>query len=232
MILRNLRSSIAVKQATDGDTAAARETISKIGFAGARVTAGNSIAQQNLANDNKETAIEFLMTSLNDAGEIEHDEEQVRTFIEIGTLFIEAGRNDKAIEAFDKARERAESIDNVHRDSLFAAISTGFLRAGSQDLADRALDLVSDKTQLSQGLLGHARHYWRSDMNEEAFEAIDEAFEVLRSQKEIERRNSRERLVLFVRSRPIRGFGNREGDEIAEARRRRASLAALPSLKF
>ncbi len=213
-----VEASIAVKQATDGDSVAASETISKIGFAGARVTAGNSIAQHNISSDNKEAAIEFLMGSLCDAAEIEHEEEKIRTFVEIGNLFIEAGRNGKAIEAFDKAREPAENLENVHRDALFASISTGFLRAGSQDLADRSLDLVSDKTQLSSGLLGHAKHYWQVDLKDEAAEAIDEAYEVLRSQREIETRNSRERFVLFGSiAAQFAGFGKGErGIEIAE----------------
>jgi hypothetical protein len=63
----------------------------------------------------------------------------------------------------------------MHRDALLAQASLGFLHSGSIDLADRALDAVSDKTQIASVLLGFARDYWRRDEKDEALEALDEA---------------------------------------------------------
>ncbi|QYO67599.1 hypothetical protein [Leptolyngbya sp. 7M] len=156
----------------------------------------------------KEYEIEYL----------EHDEEQIRSYIEIGNLYLRAERKDRAIETFSKAQDLTEVLDNVHRDAFFGGISVGFLIAGSQDLSDRALDLVADKTQIANALFGHARHFWQSEQKEDAFEALDEAYDVLRSQKDTETRNSRERYALFGSiAAQFAGFGKGErGIEIAE----------------
>src|SRR5205085_4944451 len=95
--------------------------------------------------------------------EIEHDEEKIRTLCDIGNLFIEAKRNDKAIETFELARGFAEALDNIHRDFFLVNSALGFLFAGSTDLADRTLDLVTDKTQMASALLGIARNQWNKD---------------------------------------------------------------------
>ncbi len=192
-----LQAAIAVKQAADGDNDAARATIESIRFPGARVTAANNIALSALEGSDNDRAFEFLSIASVAASDIEHDEEKIRSYVEIGNLYLRAERPDRAIESFSKAQDTTEILDNVHRDAFFGTISVGFLNAGSQDLSDRALDLVADKTQISNSLFGHARHFWQNDQRDDAVEALDEAYEVLRSQKETETRNSRERFVLF-----------------------------------
>ncbi len=210
-------AAVAVKQAADGDNAAADATLDDIAFPTARVTARCAIAQAAIGSD-AERAVATLEKVTEDALEIEHQEEKVRSLIDIGNLFLEAGRKDKAIAAFDSAREETEVLDNMHRDAFFASASVGFLRAGSQELSDRALDLVADKTQLANALLGHSRYFWINDQRDDAVEAIDEAYEVLRSQKDIETRSSRERYALFASiAAQFAGFGKGErAIEIAE----------------
>ncbi len=190
-------ASIAVRQARDGNSDAASQTISEIAFPAARVNARGSIAQAAIA-DGSATEIDGLDLAVADAAEIEHDEERVRSLIELGNLYIEAGRNDKAVSTLDAAREHAEKLESIHRDAFFGSISVGLLRAGSEDLSDRALDLVADKTAMANALLGHARHFWRTDRKDDALEALDESYEVLRSQKDSETRSSRERFGLFT----------------------------------
>src|SRR5690606_18944872 len=62
---------------------------------------------------------------------------------------------------------------------------------------DRALDLVADKTQIATALVGFAREYWRREERDEAFEALDESYEILRSQRDRETRDSKARYGLF-----------------------------------
>ena len=69
------------------------------------------------------------------AGEIEHDEERIRALTDTANLFLEAKRNDRAIETFDKVKTEGEQLDNVHRDFFLSAAAVGFLRAGSLEVA-------------------------------------------------------------------------------------------------
>src|SRR5207247_4190505 len=114
-----------------------------------------------------------------------------RSFCDLGGLFIEAGRNDRAIETFEHARTEAEALENIHRDYFLANASLGFLRAGSLELADRTLDQVRDKTQIASCMLGFARLLWNRDEKDEAIETLDEAHAILKSQRETETRDRR-----------------------------------------
>lgn len=190
-------SAIAIEQFADGNAGAAKTTLSEIEFPAARVSAYIHTASGKIALGETEGVETLLDAATADASEIEHDEEKIRSVVEIGTLFIEAGQNGKAIETFDKAREYAEALDNMHRDAFLAAVSIGFLRAGSQNLADRTLDLVTDKTQLASCLLGHARHYWSKEEKEDALESLEEAYAMLKSQRDSETRSSKDRFRLF-----------------------------------
>lgn len=190
-------SAVAVKKYIDGDTAGFDAEVKDIDYAGARVAAYTGVAHELISAEKTEGVTGLLTKAAEDAAEIEHEEERIRAFVEIGTLLSDAGDNGRAIEVFDKAKTYAEELDNVHRDAFLAAVSVGFLRAGSQDLADRTLDLVADKTQIASCLTGHARDFWNGDQKEDALESLEEAYAILRSQKESETRNSRDRFRLF-----------------------------------
>lgn len=77
-------------------------------------------------------------------------------------------------------------------------IAFGFLRAGSLELADRTLDLVADKTQISNTLAAFSQQFWAKDEKDEALEALEEAYAILKSQIEKETRDSRARYQLFA----------------------------------
>ncbi len=190
-------AAIAGKLHSDGDIEAFKQEVEQIEFAAARVSAFTGIAHSRIAEGATDGVNALLDSAVDDAVEIEHDEERIRALVELGTLYSEVANNGKAIETLDKAREYAEQLDNVHRDAFLAAVSVGFLRAGSQDLADRTLDLVEDKTQLATCLVGHARHFWSKDLKDDALESIEEAYTILKSQKETETRNSKEKFRLF-----------------------------------
>lgn len=190
-------AAIAIRQAADGDREGAVETLSEIDYAGSAAAAMLQIAHAAITREDAANAAEVLETAEITAQEIEHEEERIRALTEVGHAFIDAGRNDKAIAAFDRARGFAEELDNVHRDNTLAAISVGFMRAGSVDLADRTLDMVVDKTQISTALLGFSREYLRRGEMEDALEALDEAYEILRSQHEKETRDSKAKFALF-----------------------------------
>ncbi|MBK7934692.1 MAG: hypothetical protein KA956_05485 [Pyrinomonadaceae bacterium] len=206
-----VEAGIAVKQAADGDEAAAFATIEEIEFASARVLAYQNIASADVESENFERAIDAATRASESAKDIEHDEERIRALCDIGNLYVEAKRNDKAIEAFDAARAEAELLDNVHRDFFLANCALGFLYANSQELADRTLDLVTDKTHMASALLGMARYSWKKDAKDEAVEILEEAWAILKSQREIETRDSRARNKLMASiATQFAGFGKTE----------------------
>jgi tetratricopeptide (TPR) repeat protein len=186
-------AGVAASQAANGDESAANATIERIEFPAARVSAFHQMANAAIASGASEQADTLLDDAIATAEEIEHDEEKVRALCDTGQLFIEAKRNDKAIETFDTARGFAEGLGNQHRDYFLSACALGFLNAGSVELAENTLDLVTDKTQMASALLGFAREAWKKGDKEDAVETLDEAHEILRSQREIETRDSRAR---------------------------------------
>lgn len=210
-------AGIAAKQAEDGDAAAARETVGDIDFPSAKVAAIQHIASTLIAGDAPEESVTWLETGVEAAIEIEHDEEKIRSLCDIAAHFVEAKRNDKAIETYDVARGLAELLDNSMRDFFLGSCALGFLGAGSLELADQTLDLVTDKTQMASALVGFARESWKKDEKTEALDTLDEAYAILRSQREIEIRDSRSRnRLLTVVAVQFAGFGKTErGVELA-----------------
>lgn len=190
-------AAIALKQDRLGDEAAAQATVAEIDFPGAAVAALISMTVARREKDDTDKAVEFLEKAGQLAEDIEHREESVRMLVDVGNALTDAGRKDKAIGTLEKARGHAEALDNVHRDTLLSFVSQGFMHAGSVDLADRTLDAVADKTQIANTLLGFSRDYWRRDEKEEALESLDEAYEILRSQKDNETRDSKAKFALF-----------------------------------
>lgn len=189
---------VAVQQAAQGDDENSRKTLEQIDFPSAKASALQAIATIKIKNGETGKAAELLENAVEAAKDIEHKEEKIRALVEIANHFIEAGRGDRGIETFDKAKTVAENLDNVHRDAFLANIAHGFLRAGSLALADRTLDLVADKTQISSCLVGFAQEFWRKEEKEEALEALEEAYAILKSQHEKETRDSRAKYALFA----------------------------------
>ena len=69
--------------------------------------------------------------------------------------------------------------------------------AGSLELAERTLDLITDKTQIASTLLGYAREFWRKDERDDAIESLEEAYAIVESQHERETRDRKSRLRLL-----------------------------------
>jgi tetratricopeptide (TPR) repeat protein len=112
----------------------------------------------------------------------------------------------------------------------------GFLHAGSMDTADRTLDLVQDKTQVANCLLAFTSYLWNRDEKDDALEALDESYQILRSQREMETRDSKTRFSLFGSiAAQYAGFGKGErAIEIASAiddeDHRKSALAQLATV--
>jgi tetratricopeptide (TPR) repeat protein len=190
-------ASAAVRISSDGGCDEAADMLSRIEYPSARVSALLAIAIKRFAAGDKDKCIALLDEALATATEIEHNEERIRTLCEVGNHYVEAGRNDLAIGAYNTAKEEAEQLDNIHRDAFIAAAIMGFLHAGSADTADRTLDLVADKTQVANCLHAFSKFYWARNERDEALEALDEAYQILRSQRETETRDSRAKYALF-----------------------------------
>ncbi len=191
-------SGIAVNQAASGNHDFSEETLALIDFPSARVLAFLQIAEIQIGNEDTETALVTLDRAATAAHEIEHSEEKIRALCEVGSIFIEAKSNDKAIQTYNQACGFAEVLDNQHHDAFLVQCALGFLNAGSAELADRTLDLVTDKTQMASALLGFAKHYWRKDEKEDAVDALEEAHAIIKSQHEKETRDSRARNALLT----------------------------------
>ncbi|MEQ1606993.1 MAG: hypothetical protein ABL999_19175 [Pyrinomonadaceae bacterium] len=210
-------AGIAVNKASMGNDAGAEEVVEDIEFPSARVAALQQIGSAHIDAGKVEKGVEYLMQAVDTAAEIEHDEEKIRALCEIGNVFLDAKAFDKAIETFDKAKSLAELLENTHRETFLVNCAIGFLHAGSTELADRTLDLVHDKTQMASAVLGFARDHWGKQEKEEAVDALEEAYAILKSQREIETRDSRSRNALFTTiAAQFAGFGKSErGVEIA-----------------
>lgn len=193
----NVFAAIAVNASEDGQPETASAAIDEIEFPYAKVVTLQSIAGQKAEHGENKEAVAFLERALEPADDIDFTEEKIRALVDIASHFTDARRNDRAIETLDKAKHLAESLDNIHRDSFLSAVAYGFFRAGSVDLADRTLDLVNDKTQMSSTLVGFAREYWAKDEKADAVETLEEAYEILKSQHEKETRDSRAKFGLF-----------------------------------
>ena len=190
-------AAAAVRAAADGESDEAADLLERVEYANAKVMALQSMAMKEFESGNKDACVDLLTEAQSTATEIEHNEERIRALCDVGNHFVEAGRNDLAVGAYDTARQEAEQLDNIHRDSFISAAVLGFLHAGSMDTADRTLDLVKDKTQMSNCLLAFSKYLWERGEKDDALDALDESFQILRSQKEMETRDSRARFALF-----------------------------------
>ncbi len=193
----NVYGELAAKFDADGIAERRDEMIDTIEFAMAKIGALNALAAIAINQGDHKKAVTFLDRSVAVADEVDYETDETRALTEIGSLFVAAKRKDRAIETLDKARQIAEKIDSVHREYLLSGVSSGFFSAGSVDLADRVLDLITDKTHLASTLLGFSRSYWESNEKSDAVEALDEAYQILRSQAENETRDSRSKFQLW-----------------------------------
>lgn len=207
----------AIYLAEHGNEADAVAAIDKIEFPSARVHAFQQLAAKSINDGDSENAVSMLERSNTSASEIEHAEERIRALCDSGNLFVAAKRFDLAVETFAGARDEAARVENMHRDYFLGTCALGFLNAGSRDMAEKALDLVTDKTHMAAALLGFAREDWRLENRDDAIGTLDEAFAILDSQREIETRDSRSRNALWTSiATQFAGFGKTErGIEIA-----------------
>ncbi|HEY0459863.1 MAG TPA: hypothetical protein VGC97_12065 [Pyrinomonadaceae bacterium] len=193
----NVFAAIAVNSAEDGKDETASDAVEEIEFPYIKVVTLQSIAGQKIEKQQYGEALEFLEKALESTEDIDFTEEKIRALADIASHFTDARRNDRAIETLDKAKQIAVALENVHRDAFLSNIAYGFFRAGTIDLADRTLDLVNDKTQISSTLVGFAREYWTKGERSDAIETLEEAYAILKSQHEKETRDSRSKFALF-----------------------------------
>jgi tetratricopeptide (TPR) repeat protein len=193
----NVFAAIAAIAAEDGKAETAAEAIDEIEFPYTKVVTLQTLAGQKIEKKENKEAVEMLEKATEIAEDIDFTEEKIRALADLASHFTDASRRDRAIETLDKAKHLAEKLDNVYRDVFLSNIAHGFFRAGTIDLADRTLDLVTDKTQISSCLVGFAREYWTQGEKVEAVETLEEAYAVLQSQHEKETRDSRSKFALF-----------------------------------
>ncbi len=190
-------AGIAVNQFKKGFDAEARQTLERVDFYSAKVGALHEIAHFYMAESKPENAVEMLDHAAIAAEKIEFTEDKIRSMLHTAANYAEAGQNDKAIAVYGKTRDIVDALEGVHKDNLFVQVAIGFLKAGSVDLADRTLDLVFDKTQIADCLIGFSQIYRLEKESDEAIHALEEAYAMLKSQTEREIRDTKARLQLF-----------------------------------
>ncbi|REJ78213.1 MAG: tetratricopeptide repeat protein [Acidobacteria bacterium] len=190
-------SGIAVNYAARGQEEKALEILKEVDFYSSKIDALTEISALYNRSGKTEEAVRMLERALEGCVEIEFEEDRIRAYDKIAAMLVDVERRDIALQALEKARQLAERIDGAHRDGVLGNISVGFLAAGSVDLADRTLDLVADKTQLASALVGFSRLYLEEGDEEEASEAIEEAYAILQSEGDKEIRSSKARFQVF-----------------------------------
>jgi hypothetical protein len=191
-------ASVAVHQTAKGFEAEAAETLAKIEYPLAKVNALVAIAAHHESNESREKALAALERAFAETKDIEFTEERIRALQEIAAHYNLLAQNDKAIETLAAAQGLTETLDGVHRDAIFSNIALGFLRAGSIDLAERALDLIADKVQIASTLAGYAVQFDEKGERDDALETLEEAYQILKSQSDREVRDSKARYDLFA----------------------------------
>ncbi len=176
----------------------ALNTLESISFPGSKVKALIASAVHFLEKEQIDKTIQYLEKARNEAVEIEFTEEKVSFLMEIAIQFIRVKNNEKAIEVLNDTRLIVEQIDTFHRDNLLVNAAVGFLKAGDVELADQTLDLVGDKTQISNCLLAFSQEFLTEGDAEEANDTLEESYAILKSQGESEIRDSNERFRLFA----------------------------------
>ncbi len=187
---------IAVQQALAGSIEAARHTIQNIDYLKSRVNARVELAAIERQNSNPEAAREWLEKAGEESNEIEFPEDRIRALNEIANGYLELEDHDSALDFFKRAGESAFTLESVHKDSFLVASAIGILRCGNMEIADETLDRVSDKTQVAACLYGFSRVF-EADEVEDAVEAIEEAYAILKSQSEYEIRSTQSRNEMF-----------------------------------
>lgn len=206
-----VQAGVAVRAAAAGRGGEASERLEEIEFPTARVNALQQMGAAKIDAGDAGAGIDYLDAAVDAAEGIEHDEEKIRTLLDIGNIFLDSKVPEKAVDTFVRARSAAEVLDNQHRDYFLVTCAIGFLNAGDVEAADGCLDLVRDKTQMASAMLGFARHYWAKEQKQDAIDALEEGYAILKSQRETETRDSRARNRLFTTvAAQFAGFGKYE----------------------
>ena len=189
---------IAVRQIIAGKEPEARQTISRIEYPTAAVQSLQTIAGHFYDEKDIEKANDFLAEAIGRINEIEIPEEKIRTLLAVAGQYIEAGQFDQAIEVLGEISSESEVLDSAHREGFLSIASLDFLRAGNLDLADQTLDLINDKTQVAATLAGFSAEFERKKEKTEALDTLEEAYAILKSQKDREVRDSQSRFNLLA----------------------------------
>ena len=189
-------ADIAVRHAAMSDNANSEMFLTRIEFPAAKVAALEAITDLQFNSGEIEKALSSLTAARSLAADIEHQQERLRLLSEIGNHFIRIGSSEEAIRTFEIVRDNAAELPSGRRGFFLVSASLGFLQAGSMDLADATLDLVSDLTQMASALVGFSKELARNGETDEALESLEEAYSIIRTQRDAEVRDSRARFTV------------------------------------
>jgi tetratricopeptide (TPR) repeat protein len=184
--------------AVKGEIELAKETVAGIDSYGTRADVKTQIADAFLAEKRKDAAVEWLELADSETGEPDTPEELIRILIQIGNGFFDIGQPAKGAVKFANAAEHAAKLESTRRDGFLVEASTGLLKCGEVEAADEVLDKIEDKAEIARCLYGFSRALQLEDEIEEAADAIEEAFAMLKSQTEYEIRDTAARNRMFA----------------------------------
>ena len=181
------------------DQTGATNLIEKIADQHAVIAAWLVIAAAEFDRGNSEQAIASIENAVRAADAISaDDEEKVREFIAIADIYRQFNQKERAVLLLDRARKIIEEFDAARLDNWLMTLAASFLAAGSVELADRVLDLITDNVQMAQALLEFSEYYLQQDLPNDALEACEEAYQILRSQKDNQVRDSQTRFTVYA----------------------------------
>ncbi len=193
----NVYLELALHLAEKDKLQQARHQIENIFFPTTKAFALQQIGVNLLNLKRNEEALRFIEEAFEATSEIDYKIDEIKLLIEIASAFKKAGIPDKAIFALKRSKQKATLLSEPDRSHFLSAVSVALLENDKLELADETLDLISDKTIIAATLIGFASVFWNKNEKVEALDALEEAYQLLKIQKESEIRSTTFRLQLF-----------------------------------
>ncbi len=193
----NALAAIAINLAKKGETSEADETADKIGFPISRFHAFNGIASVLVEAEKSDEAILFLEKARNEIAEIDFVEDKLRSLNELANRYIDLKQTGKAIEVLSEARTLAETLDTYNREAFLVQISFAYAHAGNFEMAERIAEPIEELYHSALAFAGIAAEHITRENYGEAIDLLEEAYSLLRTQKDKEVRDSAARFSLF-----------------------------------
>lgn len=192
-------AEIASLSAAQGDFERALDIAGSIDFPLYRALALTRIAGSRNKFGEAELAADLLATALEEALDIETDDERATTRAEIALRLSEAGQDEEAAAALAQALEDASIAEEPYNETALAQIAASHARLGQYDVALEVAEKINDVSVAAETLISLAEIERAAGREEEALQLLDDARELLSDeQPETQSEEARRRGVLVL----------------------------------